>query len=947
MQEINLLQITDYWQKQWQKKSIAVAVPKKGAKKFFLIFAYPGISGFLHVGHMRGFTYTDVFARFKRMQGFNVLFPVGFHASGLPSVAYAKKVERKDETTLSQLKDYGLTEKQIKELETPENVVKFFSKVYVQDFFRKFGFLIDESRIINTISPEYSKFIEWQFKKLKEKNLLVQKEHFSPACPDEGPVAIDTSETDISKGGSAETLEYVIIKFKLNDLIIPCATLRPETSQGVTNIWMNPQNELVKVMFGKETWLLTKKAAEKLSFQKKNFKILTEKVFAKDFIGKKVLNPITNSQIPIISSSFVDEGIGTGIVMSVPAHAPWDFVALQNVKANSSDKEIQAIQLIPLINVKDFGQFPAKQICEQMNIVSLSQKQELEKATEELYKKEFHSGTLNQSYGKFSGTKVSEAKEILTKEFVSRNVADKMLGFSEQVICRCGKEIIIQLVPNQWFIKYSDKSLTQKTKQHAKTMKVFPEQYYNELPAILDWFDDRACVRKGRWLGTRLPFDKEWIIEPISDSTLYPLTYTYSHFINSKKLKPENLSEEFFDFIFLGKGTPAIVARKTKINLKLLKQIKQEVDYWYPLDLNLGGKEHKTVHFPVFLFNHVGILPQNKWPKNIFVNWWVTGKTGKISKSKGGAESIHNLSEQFSVDALRIFYCHVGNAFNDIEFDAEIAQKYKDTILRIFSQIDSLIALNGKANKELDEWLKHVVEKDLQEVQNSLNEFDVRTSIETLLFKISKNFSWYSRRQGANKKLLQELLIEWIKQLTPFIPHACEEIWSKQLKQKSLVSLAQLKQFKVKQNSSIEKSEELIKQAIDDVNYIKDLIKKEKLSKITFIVPEQWKWKVLLQLKKLREANEKLSMGEAMKELLKDSILAKNPQNLSFFLQGAMKKINELQNFSQIDEFIVLSNAKSFLEKEFNAKILIEKAENSSNPKAKNAFPLKPAILVE
>ncbi|MDO8626998.1 MAG: class I tRNA ligase family protein, partial [Candidatus Diapherotrites archaeon] len=120
MQEINLPQITEFWQKQWQKKGIATAIPNKKQKKFFLIFAYPGISGFLHVGHMRGFTYSDVFTRFKRMQGFNVLFPVGFHASGLPSVAYAKKVERKDEATIQQLKDFGLNEKQIKELEVPE-----------------------------------------------------------------------------------------------------------------------------------------------------------------------------------------------------------------------------------------------------------------------------------------------------------------------------------------------------------------------------------------------------------------------------------------------------------------------------------------------------------------------------------------------------------------------------------------------------------------------------------------------------------------------------------------------------------------------------------------------------------------------------------------------------------------------------------------------------------
>ena len=566
---------------------------------------------------------------------------------------------------------------------------------------------------------------------------------------------------------------------------------------------------------------------------------------------------------------------------------------------------------------------------------------------EEIYKQEFHSGTLNEVYGKLAGMKVSEAKDVLIKDFVSKNFAGKMLGFSEQVVCRCGKEVIIQLVPNQWFIKYSDKSLTQKTKEHAKKMKVFPEQYFNELPPILDWFDDRACVRKGRWLGTSFPFDKEWIIEPISDSTLYPLAYTFFNYINSKKLKLQNLTDEFFDFIFLNKGKLESAAKISKINPKLLKQIKKEADYWYPLDMNLGGKEHKTVHFPVFLFNHIALLPEQKWPKSIFVNWWVTGKQGKISKSKGGAESIHNLSEQFSVDALRVFYCHVGSAFADIEFDANVAQKYKDSVLRVFSQAGALMKLKNDSNKALDSWLKHIVEKEFMHSQECLNEFDVRNSIEALLYRVSKHFAWYARRQGANKKLLKELLIEWIKHLSPFIPHSCEEIWHKQLKQKSLVSLAQIREFRIKENIALEKSEELIRQAVDDVNYIKELIKKEKISRIHFFVAEQWKWKALMRLKKLREKNERLSFSEAMKELMKDSLLSKNAKQLQQFLQGAMKKINELQSFSEINELMVLSNAKNFLEKEFNARILIEKADSSSSPKAKSAFPMKPAILIE
>ena len=172
---LNWPQIEARWQAQWQKAGIAKAVRRPGQKKFFLIFAYPGVSGFLHVGHMRGYTYADVLTRFRRMQGYNVLFPAGFHASGLPAPSYAAKVRKKDPATIEQLKSYGLSESQIRGLEIPENTVKFFSNVYVEDFWKKFGFLIDYDRLISSIQPEYNRFIQWQFRKLKERNLLVQK----------------------------------------------------------------------------------------------------------------------------------------------------------------------------------------------------------------------------------------------------------------------------------------------------------------------------------------------------------------------------------------------------------------------------------------------------------------------------------------------------------------------------------------------------------------------------------------------------------------------------------------------------------------------------------------------------------------------------------------------------------------------------------------------------
>ena len=150
------------WQKEWYEHNIERA-SRESQKKFFIHFAYPGVSGFLHVGHMRGFTYCDIIARYKRMTGYNVFFPAGFHASGIPSVGFAKKVERRDIDTIRSLKEYGCSDEEIKKLVDPVEVVNFFSKVYIDDYWKKFGFLIDYSSIMSTISEGYKKFIQWQF----------------------------------------------------------------------------------------------------------------------------------------------------------------------------------------------------------------------------------------------------------------------------------------------------------------------------------------------------------------------------------------------------------------------------------------------------------------------------------------------------------------------------------------------------------------------------------------------------------------------------------------------------------------------------------------------------------------------------------------------------------------------------------------------------------------
>ena len=205
------------WQKRWQEAELGKATLQKNKEKFMMIFAYPGVSGFLHVGHMRGFSYTDAICRYERLNGKEVLFPVGTHASGNQALGFANKVKSKDQAWLTYLKNNGCSQEQIKQLEDPENVVKYFNQVYINDYWKKFGFLCDWDRFACTINKDYEKFIQWQFKKLQQKDLLLQKPYFATACINCGPVAVDPSETDLLKGGNAERNEYTNLKFKYGE----------------------------------------------------------------------------------------------------------------------------------------------------------------------------------------------------------------------------------------------------------------------------------------------------------------------------------------------------------------------------------------------------------------------------------------------------------------------------------------------------------------------------------------------------------------------------------------------------------------------------------------------------------------------------------------------------------------------------------------------------------
>ena len=136
---------------------------------------------------------------------------------------------------------------------------------------------------------------------------------------------------------------------------------------------------------------------------------------------------------------------------------------------------IKAIKPITIIHSKGFGEFPAKEIVEKMNIKFLDDPL-LEEATKEIYKNGHHTGIMMKNAGKYSGKKTGEAKELIKAELIEQKLADVFHDLSEEVLCRCGEKVVITRIDDQWFIRYSDQELTERSKEQVKEMKIHPQE---------------------------------------------------------------------------------------------------------------------------------------------------------------------------------------------------------------------------------------------------------------------------------------------------------------------------------------------------------------------------------------------------------------------------------------------------------------------------------------
>ncbi len=774
-----------HWQEAWNREGLSRGRHVPGHSKFYAVVAYPGPSGFFHVGHLRGYAYADPLHRYHRMLGEEVLFPFGVHASGLPAVAWSRKVKDRDPTTVEQLEEHDVPRSEWAALEDPEYAARFLGREYLR-VLRRLGVLVDESTYLTTVDDDYRAFIRWQFHCLKATDSLVQGTYFASVCPVCGPVAVDPAETDLSRGGDAEVLQYTTVPFRLDDgRQLLAATLRPETIYGVTNLWLSPVEELVVWHLGSGSFLVSRTGAERLVEQYGGR--VGHPVPNEELAGRLVSVPLRDAKVRIFTSSIVDAKIGTGVVMSVPAHAPADAAALAELAPTDRERIGTPPVLIEVAGGASLtaseqaltagNGTPAEKALRAVGARGLSDPEKVDEATDRLYRLEFARGRM--VVPDLSGASVREARELVAARLKERGDSFDLREFSKPVVCRNGHEVVIRRVPDQWFLRYGDSEWKARTKEVAARATIVPPDYARDLPGILDWFADRPCARKGPWLGTPFPLDPSWVIEPIADSTLYMAYFVVRRFVADGRLTVAQLTVPFLDYVFRGQGPG-----EPTVDRSVHDAVRAEFLYWYPLDLNIGGKEHKRVHFPVFLFTHARLLDDAIQPRGILEHGWITSEGGaKISKKELSAKTragrrippIDVALAQWGPDPLRLFYVVAASPAQDFEWNAGAVDSAASRLADVERLVKGTVG-SGDGPPELDAWLTSRFHDLVARFHEAFRSFDLRSAAEIVYAEIPATLRRYYSRGATASAATDRLGRAWVRMLSPITPHLAEEL---------------------------------------------------------------------------------------------------------------------------------------------------------------------------
>ena len=710
----NFRKIEGKWQQKWEDAKIFNAVDGSPKKKFYGLveFPYPSGAG-MHVGHIKAYSSLEVISRKRRMEGYNVLFPIGFDAFGLPTENYAIKTGKHPRVI------------------TDENIARFTNQL------KKVGFSFDWDRVIDTTDEDYYKWTQWIFLKMYEHGLVFRSKALVNYCPS---CKVVLSNED-SQGGHCdichsevvqkskdvwylriteyadkllaglEDVDYpanvkqqqvnwigkstgAFVDFKIDgvDEQLEIYTTRPDTLFGVTFMVMAPEHPLIDKYADRISNMDAIKAyrtecAKKTEFERTQ--LVKDKTGVK-IEGLEAVNPVNGKKIPIFIADYVMMGYGTGAIMAVPAHdqRDYDFAKAFN------------IDIIEVIKGGDISK-------------------EAYTGDGEMVNSEFLNGYTNKK------DSIQKMLEELTRQGIGRaGVQFKMKDWAFNRQRYWGEPIPIVhcdhcgVVP----VPYEELPL------RLPKVENFEPGVEGESPlAKIDSFVKCKCPKCGRDARRETDTMPQW-----AGSSWYFLRYIDPH--NDKCLAdPEKLK------------------------------------YWMPVDWYNGGMEHVTRHVIYSRFWHhflydIGVVNTPEPYAKRSIQGLILGPDGdKMSKSKGNVVDPLDIVEEYGADTLRTYVLFMGDYGAATPWNENSVKGCKRFLERVAGFTDML-----SEDKETEK-LETPLHKTIKKVSSDIEDMKFNTAIAALMTLTNDIYNV--------GKISKEQLHTFIKLLCPFAPHLCEKMW--------------------------------------------------------------------------------------------------------------------------------------------------------------------------
>lgn len=733
-------------------------------------------------------------------------------AKGKKSKAAAKAGSSKYQWDI--MKSLGLSDDEIVKFSEAEHWLEYFPPLAVQDL-KRMGLKVDWRRsfITTDVNPYYDSFVRWQFLTLKERSRIKFGKRYTIYSPKDGQPCMDH---DRQTGEGVGPQEYTLIKLKVlepypsklsglkgKNIFLVAATLRPETMFGQTNCWVRPDMKYIgfETMNG-NIFICTQRAARNMSYQgftKDNGVVpVVKELMGEDILGASLSAPLTSYKvIYVLPMLTIKEDKGTGVVTSVPSDSPDDFAALRDLKKKQAlrvkygirDDMVLPFEPVPVIEIPDFGKLSAITICDELKIQSQNDREKLAEAKEKLYLRGFYDGVM--LVDGFKGQKVQDVKKTIRNKMIDTGDAYIYMEPEKQVMSRSSDECVVALC-DQWYLDYGEENWKKQTSQCLKNLETYCEETRRNFEATLDWLQEHACSRT-YGLGTRLPWDEQWLIESLSDSTIYMAFYTVAHLLQGGNLRgqaesplgirPQQMTKEVWDYIFF-KEAPF---PKTQIPKEKLDQLKQEFVFWYPVDLRASGKDLIPNHLSYFLYNHVAMWPEecDKWPVAVRANGHLLLNSEKMSKSTGNFLTLSQAVDKYSADGMRLALADAGDTVEDANFveamaDAGILRLYTwvEWVKEMVANWDSL--RSGPANTFNDKVFASEMNAGIIKTDQNYEKMMFKEALKTGFFEFQAAKDKY--RELAIEGMHRDLVFRFIEVqtllLAPFCPHLCEHIWT-------------------------------------------------------------------------------------------------------------------------------------------------------------------------